>query len=158
VANVLAVEEIHELNFGLIDGWKRLQTAYENKMGTLGWPSGEKRRAALALYYSRGDANAILRSDKSYNRFLAGATHFVLKKAERDQWPASDQTLAFLKIAYDAGYAPAVQHASRFCKQTNTPKPPWVLHWEDEILDDAARFSPREKKKGGRHKGPSPKK
>ena len=157
MANVLTVEEIHELNFGLIGGWKPLQTVYENKMGSLGWPTGEKRRAALELYYSRWGVNAVLTSDISYLRFVVSCTHFVLKNAELDQWSATDQTLPHLKFAYDAGYAPAVKHAWRFCNQTNTPMESWILDWQDKTMKDAARTSPRAKKSTGRHRGPSAK-
>jgi len=89
---------------------------------------------------------------------IIGYVYWTLRFAERDQWlwADSEDTLGFLRMADDAGYAPAVKHAYRFCRQTKTPMQPWIVKWTEEVLLAAARTTPRPKKKPGRRKGSTP--
>jgi hypothetical protein len=76
---------------------------------------------------------------------------FVLKHIDCGLTLRTDDEsiLPCLKIAYEAGYRPAVQYAYRFCRENNIPmnepQATWVRGWQDSVLNDAARMVPNKK-------------
>jgi hypothetical protein len=163
-----SIEKIHTWYCGWPPGWN-LATDAKKVLVERGYPTGAKRRWALAEHYASDDRLV----DRGFRglkqtcfRALVTQVLFALKFSERDQWAclgpnpqaeAYEEFLEFLEMAFTAGYAPAAMHAYRFCMKMNIAEPHWLREWHVKFMEEKTRFVPL-KRKVGRPKGPSPQK
>jgi hypothetical protein len=166
VRNAASIERVHEWHEGWPPGGLKLQTYADKWLADIGAPVGAERREALIAYYSSNPNPALKRrgprdSDKNYFRFMVHQTFFVLRHVELGRpWRRDDASiLPCLKMAYDAGYGPAVGRAHKFCYEKDLPmdepRTAWVRRWQESVLNDAARMVPV-KRRVGRPNGPTP--
>ena len=105
--------EYHAMTCGWPHFWKARDI--DKILVERGCPVGKEREDALALYYSsRTKMRGARGLDRTVFKKIIGYIYWTLRLAERDEWwlfADAEETLNALRMAYDAGYTPAVKHA-----------------------------------------------